>query len=187
MENIKKQAFSPPNILSYIRILLIPAFVCLYLQKRYIAAAALVALSGLTDTADGYIARKYNMITEWGKILDPVADKLTQGALLLCLLSRYNRMWILAMLFAVKELTMALLGLFSLFIKKKKLSGAKWYGKVSTVVQFVAMTVLFAFSLPEKAVDIIIWVCAAFMLLAFFMYMREYRKMLKEKPQGQDI
>lgn len=177
MGNKKMGAFSPPNILSYIRILLIPVFISVYFRERYIAAAALVALSGLTDTADGYIARKYNMITEWGKILDPIADKLTQGALILCLLSRYRNMWILVVLFAVKELTMAVVGLLTLLIKKKKLPGAKWFGKVSTVVQFVCMTVLFAFSLPEKAVDIIILVCACFMLMAFYMYMREYVKM----------
>lgn len=190
MGNKRNGAFSPPNILSYIRIILIPAFVYLYFHESYIAAASLVVLSGLTDTADGYIARKYSMITEWGKILDPIADKLTQCALILCLLSRYKSMWILVVLFAVKELTMAMAGLLALLIKKKKLSGAKWFGKASTVVQFIAMTVLFAFSLPEKAVNIIILVCSCFMLLAFFMYIREYVKMFLTKPEqseGQGI
>lgn len=174
MEKVKKEAFSIPNILSYLRILLIPAFVKRYFEGEYASAALLVALSGLTDMADGFIARRFNMITDWGKILDPVADKLTQAALIVCLLSRYRDMWLLVAVFVVKELTMGLAGLFTLCKKKKKLSGAMWFGKVSTVVQFVAMTALFAFPMPENAVDAIILTCAAFMTLAFVLYMRAY-------------
>lgn len=182
MGKLKKEAFSVPNILSYIRILLIPAFVILYFNGEYICAAMLVALSGLTDLSDGFIARRFNMITEWGKLLDPIADKLTQAALLVCLLSRYTKMWLLVVIFFVKELTMGLTGLFMLCRKKKKLSGAMWFGKISTVVQFVAMTALFAFRLPQPVVDAVILVCAAFMMLAFVLYMRAYAHLAKESP-----
>lgn len=174
MEKVKKEAFSLPNILSYLRILLIPVFTHLYLKGEYASAALVVALSGVTDMADGFIARRFDMITEWGKILDPVADKLTQAALIACLLSRYNMMWLLVAVFVVKELTMGVIGLFTLCKRRKKLSGAMWFGKVSTVVQFIAMTALFAFSMPEKAVDAIVLTCAAFMMLAFVLYMHEY-------------
>ena len=181
MYKVKKEAFSLPNILSYLRILLIPAFTYLYFNGEYVSAALLVAFSGLTDMADGFIARRFDMITDWGKILDPVADKLTQASLIVCLLSRYKDMWLLVGVFLVKELTMGLAGLFTLCKKKKKLSGAMWFGKVSTVVQFVAMIALFAFPMPDKAVDVIILTCAAFMVLAFVLYMREYFLLIKNE------
>lgn len=180
MGKFRKEAFSVPNILSYIRIILIPLFVKLYFEGEFIQAAVFVALSGLTDLADGFIARRFDMITEWGKILDPVADKLTQCALIVCLLSRYKKMWILVIIFFVKEITMGLAGLLMLIKKKRKLSGAKWFGKISTVVQFLAMTALFAFRLPNGVVDVIIYICAAFMMLAFVLYMRAYAHMGKD-------
>lgn len=144
-------------------------------------AAVTVAFSGFTDMADGMIARRFNMITEWGKIVDPIADKLTQAMLILCLLSRYAKMWILVVIFFVKELTMGLAGLFMLVKKEKKLSGAKWFGKVSTVVQFLSMTALFAFDMPKAAVDVLILTTAIFMLMAFVLYMRAYIKLNREE------
>ena len=90
----KKEIFSIPNLMGYFRILMIPVFCYLYIGKqRYLAASAAVLLSSLTDLFDGKIARKFNMVTELGKLLDPVADKLTHGALALCLALRYPLMW----------------------------------------------------------------------------------------------
>lgn len=176
----KTQFFSLPNILSYIRILLIPFFTYLYFQGEYMAAALVVALSGLTDMADGMIARKFDMITEWGKFIDPVADKLTQAMLIFCLASRYKGMWVLVIIFFVKEITMGLAGLFMLVKKEKKLSGAKWFGKAATVVQFLAMTALFAFEMPDWVVNVLILTVAGFMIMAFVLYMRAYIKLNKE-------
>lgn len=181
MANRKNQLLSLPNILSYVRILLIPLIVYFYLFKEnYTTAAIIVAVFGFTDLADGFIARKFNMITEFGKFIDPVADKLTQCTLILCLLSRYDIMWSLVIIFFVKETTMALAGLFSVCKNKKKLDGAKWFGKVSTVVQFCAMTALFAFKMPLTVVIFLISLCSAFMLMAFFLYMKEYIELNKK-------
>ena len=171
MSNYKKEMLSIPNILSYVRILFIPLIVYFYMYKEnYTVAAIIAAISGLTDLADGFIARKFNMITDFGKFIDPVADKLTQCTLLLCLLSRYSIMWSLVIIFFVKEISMALAGLFSVCKNNKKLDGAKWFGKVSTVVQFVAMTALFAFEMSMSAVNILITICAISMLMAFILY-----------------
>ena len=82
----KKDILTIPNLLSLFRLLMIPVIVWLYVkEKNYYAAAAMVLISGATDIADGIIARKFNMISDFGKILDPMADKLTQGALIICL------------------------------------------------------------------------------------------------------
>ncbi|MBQ2942539.1 MAG: CDP-alcohol phosphatidyltransferase family protein [Clostridia bacterium] len=177
----KKEFLSIPNILSYIRIMLIPLIVYFYLfAENYTVAAIIAAVSGLTDLADGFIARRFNMITDFGKFIDPVADKLTQCTLILCLLSRYDIMWMLVIIFFVKEISMALAGLFSVCKNNKKLDGAKWFGKVSTVVQFVSMTALFAFEMSLSAVNFLITLCAVFMLLAFVLYIKEYINLNKE-------
>ena len=103
---------SIPNILSIIRILLIPVFMVRYMNASseldYQIVAVIVLLSGVTDLVDGFIARKFNQITELGKLLDPVADKLTQLAIIICLVTRYDWMKYLLILFVVKELSLAL-------------------------------------------------------------------------------
>lgn len=92
----KREIFSIPNVLGYIRILLIPLFVWRYLTAQsgadYYTAAGIVLLSGLTDLFDGLIARRFHMITELGKVLDPIADKLTQAAIVFCLMFRVRWM-----------------------------------------------------------------------------------------------
>ena len=83
-KQIREEAFSIPNLLSYFRLLLIPVFIVLYVHEEFTAALITLAVSGLSDILDGRIARRYNMVTDLGKVLDPVADKLTQCAMMLC-------------------------------------------------------------------------------------------------------
>ena len=178
-----KEYYSLPNILSYLRILLIPLIVYYYIYAANPKAAAIVTvISGFTDFIDGFIARRFNMITEFGKFIDPVADKLTQCALILCLLSTHKQIWLLVIIFFVKEISMGLAGLFSAFKNHKKLDGAKWFGKISTVIQFVVMSALFAFSeyLNPLHIDIMIITCAVFMMTAFILYILEYIKLNKK-------
>ena len=92
-DSIWKNCITIPNMLSVFRLILIPFFVYAYcVEQNFWKTAALLALSGISDTADGYIARRFNMVSDLGKIIDPVADKLTQAAMLLCLLTRYPLM-----------------------------------------------------------------------------------------------
>ena len=95
-KRFKGEFFTLPNLLSYARIILIPFIVWTYcyLKMKYLSAA-LVALSGLTDCADGYIARHWGLITDFGKIIDPIADKLTQITVVACLAYNYPLMLIL--------------------------------------------------------------------------------------------
>ena len=103
----KKELFSIPNLMGYFRLVMIPVFVWLYLHAvtdaDYYRAALVMGISSITDMFDGMVARKFNMITEFGKFLDPLADKLTHGAILLCLLSRYPLILLLVVLFVAKE------------------------------------------------------------------------------------
>ena len=143
----KKDLWTIPNILCYIRFALIPVFVVMYIKaqepKQYLQAAAVVLASGLTDFFDGYIARHFNMITDLGKLIDPLADKLTQAALIFVLLLKVRWMFLLLILFVIMQLFMLIAGI--LMLKKgKKLNGAKWFGKISTTVFYGTMLFLVA-------------------------------------------
>lgn len=142
----RKEIFSIPNLMGYFRILMIPVFSWMYLtastREDVYRAAAVVFISSVTDLLDGWVARRFHMVTELGKFVDPLADKLTHGALALCLAFKYPLMWALVALLAVKEGYMAVMGLI-LLKRGKKLDGAMWFGKVCTALLFVGMLVLF--------------------------------------------
>ena len=137
----RRRALTIPNLLSAFRILLVPVMAALYCGAgNYPLTAGVLLLSGATDVADGYIARRFHMVSDLGKVLDPVADKLTQAAALGCLLTRFPRMaWALLAL-VVKEVSDALTGY--LVIKKTGVvCGAEWHGKAATCVLFAVMVV----------------------------------------------
>lgn len=175
----KDQIFSVPNILGYFRILLIPVFMYLYLSATtitdYCISAGVVALSMLTDFFDGQIARRFNQITELGKLVDPIADKLTQAGLVICVAMHYKSVyiWALFVLLVVKEIYMAVMSLVILKHNGNRMDGAKWYGKVCTAVLFISMILLFlgpVIRLPDYMVIALIALCAAFLLFALIMY-----------------
>ena len=174
----KKDLWSIPNILCYIRFLLIPIFVITYIRadhpRQYIQAAAVVFLSGLTDFLDGFIARRFDMVTELGKIIDPLADKLTQASLIFVLIVKSKWMFLLLILFVLMQLFLLIAGLVMLK-KGTKLNGAKWFGKVSTTVFYATMLVLVAVpALNAGIVNVLMLVCGAFFLMSFVLYINEY-------------
>ncbi|MDF2609558.1 MAG: hypothetical protein K0R92_1032 [Lachnospiraceae bacterium] len=180
----KNEYFNIPNMLCYLRLLFIPLFVGLYIRaderNEYLIAAFVVALACLTDFFDGFIARKYNMITEFGKFIDPVADKLMQASLLFVLIIKIKGMFLLVILFVIKESLMATAG-FVMYKRGKKLDGAKWFGKVSTTVLYIVMLVLVAIpTLNHSVTSTLLIICAGFLSLSFVLYMAEYFKMYKE-------
>lgn len=181
----RKEIFSIPNIMGYFRILLIPVFMYIYITADtvtdYYIAAAIVLVSTISDLLDGLVARKFNMITELGKFVDPFADKLTHAALIVCLLTRYKLMWLLLGIFVVKESFMIIMGLIMLRHNGKKLDGAEWFGKVCTAVLFLTMFAMFLF--PELSMTLVsglIYFSAAVMLITLILYIPVFVKMYKE-------
>ncbi len=174
----KKEVFSIPNILSFFRLLLIPVFAWVYLtaeaKGELYFAAIVVVISGITDFLDGLIARKFNMITELGKFLDPLADKLTQGTLFLCLALRYPLMWVLLLMWMIKDGFMGIMGLILLKKRHTKLDGAKWYGKVCSAIIYVAvLLILFfpdVFSPDSLNAVVMILLCAGALALSGILY-----------------
>lgn len=171
-----------PNILSLFRLLLIPVIIWLYFWKEeYIYAVAVIMLSGLTDVIDGYIARKFNMVSDVGKVLDPIADKLTQAAVLICLGSRYPLLLLLVLIMAVKEAVSGLMTLAAIK-KTKEIKGADWHGKVTTCLLYFTMLLhLLWIDIPNSITLITTILCASFMLLSFALYFYRNVKLLREK------
>lgn len=174
-----KEIFSIPNILCYIRFILIGWFLCLYLQDDYVMSAIVIGIGGFTDFLDGQIARRCNMITDLGKIIDPMADKAMQLAIAIALATRYPLMSLLLILFIVKEAFQGICCLIGLK-KGKKLDGALWFGKVSTAVYYVLSVLLIAFSdLPLWIVNTFISITMFCLAYAFVMYAITFYQMLK--------
>ena len=171
-----------PNALTIFRIVLIPFFIVAYFtappEYFYIPALILV-VSGLTDVADGFIARKFHMVTPLGRFLDPVADKLTMASVILSLAVRRPFLWVLLAVYVVKELTLALIGLFCLKSWRNSIT-AKWYGKATTACLYLLMFVLLLF--PEPSFWIVAGLMAlavVFMILSFIFYLKEIKKRQK--------
>lgn len=176
----KKEIFTIPNILSFFRLLLIPVYAYIYLHADtafdYRLTGGLLIVSALTDMFDGLIARKFNMISKLGKIIDPIADKATQGVIMICLSIKYNDMRVLLTFFIIKEGFMAIMGIINLR-KGKMLSGAKMSGKICTTVLFVSMILLILFpSMPLKCVNSLIIISGFFMIVSFMSYFTAYFK-----------
>ncbi len=174
----KKEILTIPNLLSIFRLVLIPVYVVIYLNARdsadYYLAAGILAVSCLTDLIDGKIARHFNMISTLGKILDPLADKATQFALIICLAMRYPILLFLVALFVIKESFQLIAGCVNLR-KGKMLKGALISGKICTTVLFLSLILMVMLpELGENAVRIITYVDAVFMIVSFTEYVITY-------------
>ena len=174
----KKEIFTIPNLLSFFRLALIPVYMIIYLDatesKDYILAGSILAISCTTDMVDGKIARRYNMITTFGKFLDPLADKLTQFSLLLCLAIRYPVLWAVFSLFVLKELFQLAAGIMAArhgYILK----GALFSGKVCTTILFISLVTMVVFpKLDVATINIIAMIDGVFLMVAFADYFITY-------------
>lgn len=190
MDNNEKWSFKPkdlitiPNILTYIRIILIIPFVYYFLKENYIPAVICIGVSGLTDCFDGMIARKFNQVTSLGKILDPIADKFTLLAVVICMVIYVPIVLPILVVLLLKDVLM-LLGGMDLINKGITPPAAKWYGKVGTVVFYLSVfTIIFlkaAFCIENFALDVsLLSVTAITMLFALYQYGKIYFQLIKE-------
>lgn len=178
----KNQIFTIPNLLSVLRLLMIPLLMWLYLEKQHSGWTAVVLiLSAATDIFDGMIARKFNMVSDLGKAIDPVADKLTQAAMLYCVGTTFPEVRVLLALLVVKEIVTGIMSLIS--IKKTgQVQGADWHGKVTTVLLYsiIGLHIIWR-SIPSAFSNILIILCAAMMLYSMAMYWKRNWNSIREK------
>lgn len=188
IKNWKKEIFTIPNLLSLFRLMLLPVYAYIYLNAtedyQYLIAGGIMAVSCLTDMIDGKIARRFQMISTLGKILDPLADKITQFTLILCLSMKYPILLLVLALLLVKEIFQLVLGIINLR-KGKMLPGALMAGKVCTTVLFVSLIALVLFpNIDPRWVNVIALTDMVFLTISFISYILAY---LGKNTKVQDI
>ena len=167
----KRKIITIPNILSTVRLAMIPFMLWAYCALESPAVTAiLVVLSGLTDVVDGFIARRFNMISDLGQALDPVADKLTQIAILFCLVTRFPLILLPLVLIIIKEISAGVLRAIILH-RANEVEGAVWHGKANTVILYTVMFIhIVWYNIPPVVSTICILVSTAMMVLSFVLY-----------------
>ncbi|MBE6810986.1 MAG: CDP-alcohol phosphatidyltransferase family protein [Ruminococcaceae bacterium] len=170
--------------MSFGRLCLIPIIVWLYcFEKNYLWTTVIFIISGLSDIVDGFIARKFDMISDFGKAFDPVADKLTQIAMLFCLVTRFPLMLIPLIILIIKESLAAIMNMITLE-KAGFVVAAKWHGKLNTVLIYSMMFVhIVWFNIPEIVSDVLIGICIAMMVISSFLYTKSDVKAIKKEKE----
>ncbi len=189
---IKEEILTIPNILSICRILMIISVVVLFVNELYLASGIVLIASGITDILDGFIARKFNMVSALGKALDPFADKLTQFAVLICLTFMNKYVLIPFVILVLRDGFMLLTGL-SIFKKTHNTFSARWYGKLATFYTYGLMCAMLVFKdqlndLPWLLIILII-IDAVLIAFSFVMYaIRNTKELHKidEEPNSGD-
>ena len=189
IKNIKAKDFlTVPNLLTYLRILLIGPFVYLFLNQEYIWAMVTVGVSALSDCCDGFIARRFNQVTDLGKMLDPIADKLPLLAVMVCITILTPIVLPIMLILILKDVVMLIGGTYMI---KKGLQppAAKWYGKVGTIVfYFSVILIVFlkaVFNLEFPVLNVILLsLTAVIMVYALLQYFLIFRSMLKNQKNN---
>ncbi len=183
-KKIGDEFFTIPNMLSILRILLIPVIIYFYVVKKdYNTTTFVVLFSVLTDIVDGFIARRFNMITDFGKFLDPVADKATQLTVFICLITKFKLMIIPFVVLALKELS-SLVIRFVVYKRTEVVDGAKWHGKLTTGLVIATIVLHLLWNDIPGAVSLgVICFCTAFMVLSFVLYTVDCLKYLKKNEE----
>ncbi|MBO5395891.1 MAG: CDP-alcohol phosphatidyltransferase family protein [Clostridia bacterium] len=195
-----------PNIISFIRILLIPVFGVLFYKGELLWALLILAFSGFTDFIDGKLARKLNQVSELGKMLDPIADKLTQATIAIVYFFTFRNAenetlnlfaWVF-LLFILKELVMLVGGAIMIAVGIRP-GAAEIYGKAATLVFYVVMVILMAFgpeigafraeegaiaqlfTLPDTVMMVLVVISLIMTIIAFLSYMPGVYSQVKER------
>lgn len=169
-----------PNILSFFRIALIPFFVWQMSNGNYRVAAVILLISGITDLLDGFLARKFNWISQLGKVLDPIADKLTQVTVCIVLAFRLRDYAAFFVILLIKEFLMLVFGGY-LIKKGAKLEGAKWFGKIVTFLFYsTTISLVFIPGMPGWLISTLLGITTFCAVAAALMYIPEFIKYRKE-------
>lgn len=186
MSSPRQRILTVPNLLSLLRLGMIPVFIALYRRGAYAATAVTLVLSGLTDVVDGWYARKFGAVSDVGKVLDPIADKLTQFAMLLCLTERYPALILPLVLLVVKEVFACVSGVI-LIRRTGVVPSALWHGKATTMLLYLLMLMHVAWKdIPGLLSNVLTAVCIGMMLLSMSLYaIRNIRSIINADRRGE--
>ena len=169
-----------PNALTLLRLLLIPVFVHFFFSSPYSLTPLLVlALSALSDVLDGFIARRFAMVSDFGKFLDPLADKLTQATLLLCLSLRYAAAGFLLGLLVIKELAMGSFALLTLE-RTDGVHSARWHGKLNSTILEASLALMLLPNFPTVLLVPLVLLCSISMFSSLLLYTIFFSRILTE-------
>ena len=199
MKDLFKGCWTIPNLLSFLRIVIVPFFAYFFLNNQLTLAVIMLAISGFSDFLDGKIARRFNQVSALGKVLDPVADKLTQITLAVLLFYSFSKSedatlkafsWVF-LVFILKEAVMVIGGAIMLMFNIRPVA-AEFYGKLATFAFYAIMIIIVAFGpeigvfreslfqLPPVVMMILVVISAILTIVAFFSYMPETFRQFKE-------
>lgn len=183
LKRIEKKDINVPNMLSLLRIFIIIPFVIFFLKERYILAGVMLAISGVSDMFDGFIARKFNCITRLGKLLDPVADKLTLAAVMICLGIKFHSLLVIVIILLFKDLSMMVAG--SILLRRGiDPPASRWYGKLSTaffyfsVIIIVGVKAIFEVEIPMLTM-ILLTITTILMMFSLINYFILFLNLMK--------
>lgn len=175
-----------PNLLTLLRIFLVPTYLIVFfsgLENRFLLAGLIFILAGISDVLDGSIARKYNLVTKLGVVLDPIADKMMTFAVLISYtIAGIIPPWILIAL-GIKEVVMLLGGGVLYLFKDKQVVPSNAYGKIATV-SFYAATLSVVFKLPKQISEVLFILTVVLNILAFVNYLKIY---INTRNKTQDL
>lgn len=184
--------FTIPNLLSMFRIVLIIPMIVFFLSKNYIGAVICIVISGMSDMFDGMIARRFNQISKLGKMLDPIADKLTLVAVIICIGILIPNLRLLVIILAAKDILMLIGGAY-LIHRGITPPAAKWYGKIATVVFYISVTAIVGIEVFGGAqlaaqlsvlITTLLTVTSFVMIFALVMYAILFFQLLKENRKN---
>ena len=177
-----------PNALSLMRIIIIIPFIMAAVSGDYITAVSILAISALTDFLDGAIARKFNQITDLGKMLDPTADKITLMAVMICVGAKFPEVFPFMVVLIAKEVVMLIAGAILIFLKETP-PAARWYGKVATVTFYISIILIIGlkafFNYSNGDFNkVLMYVVAIFMFYAVVRYGRSFWEVIKSRKNN---
>lgn len=183
-----KDIFTIPNILSFMRILLIIPFMIMFLYEKYVAAAIMIGVSGLTDCCDGFLARKLHQVSEFGKLLDPIADKLTLLAVGVAICIMSPEIITIMVILIIKDILM-IIGASALVKNKIKPPQARWYGKLGTMLFYLSVCVIVVLKIADIQIPylsiILLSITAVSMIFALVKYFLLFLELLKNTEENQ--
>ena len=186
--NWKKELLTIPNLLSLVRLALIPLYISIYMNARgpetYFLAGSILAVSCLTDLIDGQVARHFNMVTTVGKILDPLADKLTQLALIICLAVKYPVLNLVLILFLVKEIFQTT-AMVIMYHRGKMLPGSLLPGKICSFFLFSSFTVMII--IPDFNTNAIVTIALVDTIFLLYALVGYYLAYFGKHPKLEDV